>query len=80
MFRHLILVYVACRPVVVLSVRAQCAKENRQQDFSAENSRACYATSQCFELLHILCYYTLRMGGAGGGGKRRNGHRKKEYV
>ena len=45
---------------------AQCAEEKRQQDFGAENSSASYATTQYFELLHILCYYTLRIGGGGG--------------
>ena len=54
---------------------AQCAEERRQQDFGEENSRACYATSQCFELLHILCYCALRTEG-----ERGNGHGKKEYV
>ena len=61
---------------------AQCAEERRQQDFGAENSRACYATSQCFELLHILCYYTLRMGGGrgGGGGEGMAIERKSTYI
>ena len=57
MFRHLVLVYtlLAAQLLFYRSCFAQCAEEERLEDFGAENS-SCYATSQCFKLLHILCY------------------------
>jgi len=76
MFHHLVLVYtlLAAQLLFYRSCFAQCAEEKRREDFGAENS-SCYATSQCFKLLHILCYCTPRTEG-----ERTNGHRQKEYV